>query len=135
MSDYFHTYLDMDHTLLPLAVVYRYGKQLQREKTREILGSEFMLWTEYISSPEERDLHLFPRLIAGAESVWTKEDQHDYHRFVRTFAKYGTEFLPPKTHIAPRVLWKPCYLAFVLQRWKRQRRVKKNSRKAGIALS
>lgn len=135
MSDYFHTYLDMDHTLLPLQVVYRYGKQLQTEKDTPLFGAELMLWTEYICTRTERDLHLFPRLIAGAESFWTQEEQHDYRRFVDIFGRYGEQFLPPGTHITPRKLWNSCFIISVLQRYKRRQRVKRNSKKAGIALS
>lgn len=135
MSDYFHTYLDMDHTLLPLPVVYRYGKQLQTQKYSSLYGSEFMLWTEYIATREERDFHLFPRLIAGAESFWTRHEQHDYRRFVHAFAKYGHVFLPSDAHILPKKQWKTSFILFALARYKRRYRVKRNSRKAGISLS
>lgn len=134
MSDYFHTYLDMDHTLLPLLEVYRYGKRLQKKKDLSLLGSVFMLWTEYIVDREQRDLHLFPRLIAGAESLWTAQEQHKYHRFVKTFSEYGAMFLPSPVHITPRKLWNTCFIVFALQRYKRRKRVKRNSKQAGITL-
>ncbi len=135
MSDYFHTYLDMGHTLLPLPVVYRYGKQLQTQKYSSLLGAEFMLWTEHIATIEQRDLHLLPRLVAGAESFWTEHEQHDYHRFVNTFAKYGSAYLPSDAHITPKKLWNTFFIVSALARYKRRCRVKKNSRKAGIMLS
>lgn len=135
MSDYFHTYLDMSHSLLPLKVVYRYGKQLQTQKSPALLGAEFMLWTEYIATREERDLHLLPRLIAGAETFWTEQAHHDYHRFANTMAEYGASFLLADACITPRKLWNTPFIAFAFERFKRKRRVRKNSMKAGIRLT
>lgn len=135
MSDYFHTYLDMSHSLLPLKVVYRYGKQLQRQKHPSLLGAEFMLWTEYIANREERDLHLFPRLIAGSEAFWTAQAHHDYHRFASIMAEHGPAFINSDACITPRKLWDTPFIAFALERFKRKKRVRKNSMKAGIRLT
>ncbi len=95
MSDYFHTYLNMDHTLLPLPVVYRYGKQLQIHTKASLLGAEFM--------------HIF--------------------------AKYGSAYLPSDAHITPKKQWNTSSIVSALARYKRRRRVKRDSRKAGITLS
>ncbi len=134
LSDYFHSYLDMDHTLLSLHRVYKLGEMLQPGNQVQVMGGELMLWTEYITTREERDLHLFPRLLAGAEIFWTRKDMHEYHRFIGTCSQYGKLFLPPHTSITPRHAWDPPLIRQIISRWKRKRRVKRNSKMAGISL-
>lgn len=131
LSDYFHSYLDMDHTLLSLHRVYKLGEMLHQA---QVMGAELMLWTEYIATREERDLHLFPRLLAGAEIFWTRKDMHEYRRFLGTCSQYGKLFLPPHTSITPRHAWDPPLIRQIISRWKRKRRVKRNSKLAGIEL-
>jgi hexosaminidase len=99
------------------------------------MGAELMLWTEYISTREERDQHLFPRLLAGSEIFWTRKDMHEYHRFLGTCSQYGKLFLPPHTSITPRHAWDPPLIRQFISRWKRKRRVKRNSKMAGISFA
>lgn len=135
MSDYFHAYLDMDHTLLSLRQVYGFGKKLQARGLAQVMGAELMLWTEYISTREERDQHLFPRLLAGAEIFWTHHESLDYHRFEGICSHYGILFLPPHTSVALRKEWNPLLIRQFISRWKRKRRVKRNSKMAGISFA
>lgn len=135
LSDYFHSYLDMDHTLLSLHRVYKLGEMLQPGNQARVMGAELMLWTEYISTREKRDLHLFPRLLAGSEIFWTRKDMHEYHRFLGTCSQYGKLFLPPHTSITPRHAWDPPLIRQFISRWKRKRRVKRNSKMAGISFA
>ena len=131
-SDYFHTYLDMDYNLVPLSVVYRYGRLLQNKHAffSHVMGSELLLWTEYLDTKEKREQHLFPRLLAGSEAFWTNGEQHDYRRFKRIVAKI---FSRDKLQGRPNK-WDPPILTRMVERRKRWKRIKKNSKEAGIVL-
>lgn len=135
-SDYFHTYLDMDHSMVSTKTVYQYGSAIQKDKKRggPILGSEFLLWTEHIHTREERDSHLFPRLAAGAESLWTREELLDYKRFTKSFSKAYKKILMHPVTIAHRYAWDPPRLYQVIRNHLQKRRVHRNSIEAGITL-
>ena len=131
MSDYFHTYLDMDHTPFP----YRWSTAKQLTRSTPLCTGRSSCSDRVHCNQEERDFHLFPRLIAGAESFWTRHEQHDYRRFMHTFAKHGSAYLSSDAQITPKKQWNTSSIVSAFARYKRRRRVKRNSRKAGISLS
>jgi hexosaminidase len=136
-SEYFHTYLDMGHDLVPLRNVYGYGKMLRSMAHANgddaVVGAELLLWTEYVTTREDRDLHMFPRLLAGAEAFWTDSRRADYRRFLRIVEQYAASYFPDIS-IVLRTQWDPPLPIRLVSRWKRWRRVKRNSTQAGIVL-
>lgn len=48
----------------------------------KILGSQCMLWTEYMLTPEEIEWKLWPRGCAMAEVLWTGDEGRDWNEFV-----------------------------------------------------
>jgi hexosaminidase len=135
-SDYFRTYLDLDHALISLKSVYTYGSYLQKLKKSDpaLMGAEFLLWTEHIHTREERDTHLFPRLVAGAESLWTDTASLDYRRFTKKLRKTKRTVLPHKVTFTPGYKWDPPLLLRFLRKRQQKRKVLRNSREAGIIL-
>jgi hexosaminidase len=142
-SDYFRTYLDLDHTLISLKSVYSYGLQLQQLKNSgsALMGAEFLLWTEHIHTRAERDAHLFPRLIAGAQCLWTTTTEvrsrrlkKEYRRFKSNLKKAKGKVLPHKVTFTPGYKWDPPLFLHFLKKQKQKRKILRNSREAGITL-
>jgi hexosaminidase len=70
---------------LPLEKVYGFEPvpaELEPEYAKHILGAQAQLWTEYIPNPKHAEHHLFPRLTAFAEVVWTPAEQKDFAAYL-----------------------------------------------------
>jgi len=90
-----HCYLDYyqsDHPDEPLAIggltplekVYHYNpipEALPASQHHFILGAQANVWTEYITTQEQLEYMIFPRLCALAEVVWSGEDR-EFEDFV-----------------------------------------------------
>ncbi len=135
-SDYFHSYLDMSYALVPLSRVYRYGKRVQkdRKQNKRVLGAELLLWTEYLDTLEKREAHLYPRLLAGAESFWTKDSSLKYSRFKRILEYVMNQILDRRGNLSDSSSWDPPFLGQLKERRARKKRVTINSKEAGISL-
>lgn len=60
---------------LPLEKVYEYeplSPKLTKDDAKHILGVQGNLWTEYIETPEHAEYMLFPRILAVAETGWSR---------------------------------------------------------------
>ncbi|MDR1758322.1 MAG: family 20 glycosylhydrolase [Bacteroidales bacterium] len=69
---------------VPLSKVYHYQvipAQLSPEKHQYILGPQCNLWTEYISTFQQVEYMILPRLLATAESGWTRHEHKDWDSF------------------------------------------------------
>ncbi|MBC8756153.1 family 20 glycosylhydrolase [Kordia sp. YSTF-M3] len=68
---------------LPLEKVYNFNpipKELNEEEAKHVLGAQGNLWTEYISTSEQAEYMVFPRIIAMAEVVWSNPTKRDYQQ-------------------------------------------------------
>jgi hexosaminidase len=135
-SDYFHSYLDMSYALVPLSRVYRYGKTVQKDtkRNKKVVGAELLLWTEYLDTREKREAHLYPRLLAGAESFWTKDPLLRYSRFKRSLEHVMKQVLGKQSGLPEPSSWDPLLLVQCKERRARRKRVNRNSKEAGITL-
>lgn len=64
--------------------VYNYKPipaQLEASKGKFILGAQANVWTEYIHYPSKVEYHIFPRMSALSEVLWTPEDRKSWDRF------------------------------------------------------
>ncbi|MFB9864377.1 beta-N-acetylhexosaminidase [Rufibacter immobilis] len=71
-------------SLNTLDKVYAYNphsKALSSAEAKFILGGQFAIWTEFISSVEHLEYMLLPRMPAIAESLWTPVAQKDFKSF------------------------------------------------------
>ncbi|HEU5087352.1 MAG TPA: family 20 glycosylhydrolase, partial [Roseiflexaceae bacterium] len=76
---------------LPLEKVYGYEPvpaELTPDQARHILGTQAQLWTEYVTSQEQADFKLFPRLCALAEVAWSAVEGREYADFVARLAEH-----------------------------------------------
>ena len=88
---YFDSYQDNPMTepqafsgYLPLSKVYAYDPAPINMPGRNcVLGVQANLWTEYISTPEQAEYMLYPRLFALAEVAWSPAERKDYADFHR----------------------------------------------------
>ncbi|MBI1687076.1 family 20 glycosylhydrolase [Caulobacter hibisci] len=54
---------------------------LTADQRKHILGVQANLWTEHVRTDERAQLMAFPRLVALAETAWTKEERRDWDGF------------------------------------------------------
>ncbi len=137
MSHYFRTYLNLPHSMIPTRAAYHYGLVLNEDPTRKasMLGSEYLLWTEHIHTRRERDKHLFPRLAAGAETMWTDPSRLDLKRFSHTFSACNERlFNSPVARTHPFFANPPRFYC-TLRRYLQHQQVRYNSKKSGITKS
>jgi len=134
MSNYFYTYLNLSHSIIPFRAAYRYGALLNGKTNRRsnIMGGEFLLWTEDIHTRKERDKHLFPRLVAGAETLWTDPSRLDWKRFSKSYKMCNERLFTSIVAQTRPFFANPPRLYCKIRRYLEYRRVRKNSKKSGI---
>jgi hexosaminidase len=70
--------------VLALEKIYHFDptpEGLEPEHQKNILGSESPLWTEHIPDEKALEKHLFPRLIAYAEALWSPRWGRSFDEF------------------------------------------------------
>lgn len=73
-SQFFHSYLDYNHGVVPLSKVYAYDpvpRGLDARHRTGVVGIEAPMWTEFAATPAHVHAFVFPRLAAVAENAWT----------------------------------------------------------------
>ena len=87
----FYQSKDRDHepfsfdAYVPLSKTYAIPvvpKELTPEESRFILGCQVNLWAEYITSPQNAEWMLLPRLAAISEAQWMPEASRSYDQFL-----------------------------------------------------
>lgn len=71
--------------MLPLEKVYAFKpvpKQLNEQDSKNIIGVQANLWTEYIQTPAQAEYMLFPRMLAMSEVAWSQDSLINYNNFV-----------------------------------------------------
>lgn len=69
---------------LPLSKVYSYNpvpEDMNNSEAKHILGVQANVWTEYIPTAEHLEYMIFPRLLALAETGWTKNENKSWASF------------------------------------------------------
>ena len=70
--------------LITLEKVYNYHPvpaELTKEEAAHVKGVQANLWTEYLTTPEEMDYSLYPRMAALAETAWSDPEKKNYAGF------------------------------------------------------
>lgn len=57
-------------------------EQLTAEESKHVLGCQANLWAEYITTPEQAEWMLLPRLAAISEAQWMPAGRRDYQDFL-----------------------------------------------------
>ncbi|MBF9252682.1 beta-N-acetylhexosaminidase [Pontibacter sp. 172403-2] len=105
------------YSINTLERVYNYNpypEALSSAETKYVLGGQFAIWTEFISSVEHLEYMLLPRMPAIAEALWTPLEKKDFESFVNRLNQWhfiaweqqGIRFHPlyykSRTHEASR---------------------------------
>ena len=75
---------------IPLEKVYSMDplEGIDPAGAHHILGVQANLWTEYISTPEQLEYMLLPRMLALSEVQWCPAGQRDWSRFLRVLQEH-----------------------------------------------
>lgn len=69
-----------------LEKVYNYNilpSVLSKKETQYIIGGQFAIWTEFISSAEHLEYTLLPRMPAFAENLWSSDKNKNFASFIQ----------------------------------------------------
>ena len=78
---------------LPLEKVYAFNpipEELTELESKYILGAQGNVWTEYMSTPEQVEYMLFPRILAMSEVLWTRSELKNYEIFSKNVERFQT---------------------------------------------
>lgn len=95
MTPYNYLYLDYYQSIspadplaiggfLPISKVYSfdpYPTELTADEWKHILGVQANTWIEYLSTREQREFMIYPRLAALAELVWIQPELKNFNNF------------------------------------------------------
>ena len=73
------------YSINTLERVYNYNlipSELSKEEATYIIGGQFAIWTEFISSVEHLEYILLPRMPAFAENLWSIPTKKNYSSFI-----------------------------------------------------
>ncbi len=110
-EDFYHYYLDYEYGMTSLKKTYSYNPQgsenFNWQGRKNVWGVETPIWTEYIEDFERMSYMCFPRLIAVAETGWTREKHKDYKSF-KIRAEGQRDFLSSiGINMAQKKCWDP----------------------------
>ncbi|WP_407690208.1 beta-N-acetylhexosaminidase [Salegentibacter salegens] len=74
------------YSINTLKRVYNYKpvpEALNANEAKYVLGSQFAIWTEFISSVEHLEYMLLPRMLAFSEAVWSNSKDKNFTEFTR----------------------------------------------------
>ena len=58
-------------------------KKINDNKRHLILGGQANLWTEYITTTQQIEYMLMPRICALSEAIWSPSDKKNYTYFIK----------------------------------------------------
>ena len=70
---------------VPLEKVYSFDpvpKELTADEAKYIIGGQANLWTEYVKTSSHVEYMMFPRMLALAEVVWSRQEDRNYDDFL-----------------------------------------------------
>lgn len=80
---------------VPVSRVYEYepyDEQMTPEECTHILGVQANMWTEYITSCEQLEYMLLPRIAALSEVQWCMPEKKDFQRFRTALDKLRADY-------------------------------------------
>nr|WP_314898067.1 family 20 glycosylhydrolase [uncultured Flavobacterium sp.] len=70
---------------IPLSKVYDFDPvvdSMTPNQAKHVLGGQANLWSEYISTAQQSEYMIFPRLAALAEAVWSPKEARNWNDFI-----------------------------------------------------
>ena len=94
--DYYQSDKDNEPTaiggFLPLEKVYNFNpipEELTKEESKYIMGVQGNVWTEYMSSEDQVEYMVFPRILAMSEVAWSQPKNKEYKDFVKRVESFN----------------------------------------------
>lgn len=110
VEDFYYYYLDYPYGMTPLKKTYTFDPILPKltviGKTG-VWGVETPIWTEYVEDFDRLCYMCFPRMIAVAESGWTKKENSDYQNFLVRLRNEKDVLLKMGIKMADEQEWNP----------------------------
>ncbi len=91
ISPDFEYYFDFKNDLTPVKKVYEYEpipEEFTKEQAKFVMGIQANLWSEWIPNFKRLQIQAFPRIMALAESAWSKKDDKSYKDFNKRMNKF-----------------------------------------------
>ena len=76
---------------IPLSQVYSYNPipaELTPEQASHVLGTQFQMWSEYLTGPQAVEYMAFPRACALAEAAWSPQEVRNWDGFTTRLATH-----------------------------------------------
>jgi len=105
-SPFTSMYFDYPYGLTPLKKAYNYVEE--ENFSKNIIGTEATVWTEYLENIGKWEDHAYPRLFACAERAWSEKT--DYKGFLTCLKNY-CEYFSEKFGIVYRKKANPSFLS------------------------
>ncbi len=86
LSPVTRVYYDYPYAATPLKKTYGLSplvRGVKKERSRDILGVEAAIWTEWIDSEEKLFFNTLPRLAATSETGWSVQEHMHYSAFLK----------------------------------------------------
>lgn len=124
MSPTSHCYFDYSYDSIPTEKVYSNNPipdELAGEERDRVLGAQANVWTEWMADFDRVETMIFPRILAMAETLWTRPENKDYSDFVARlnafyprFVRRGIDFFmePPVAEYALQTFDDVCAVRF-----------------------
>jgi len=107
-SDMFAFYLDYPHSMTSLRRLYQSDLSIADIDYAEhpaLLGIEACVWSERLSTRQQLEEKLFPRIYAAAEKMWSR--QLDYDDFTGRLRSFLKRYHPASISCVPEDRWNP----------------------------
>jgi len=109
ISAYLDMYLDHSYGLTPLKRAYNFDPvfNILRDYSKNIIGLEAPMWTEWVPNQGRLDYQTYPRLTAYAETGWTPLDKKNYPDFKVRLEKFNQRLAIMGVKFAKKEEWDP----------------------------
>jgi hexosaminidase len=108
--DMYSWYLDYPHSMTSIRRMYREaqaagGVDLTHDPA--MYGMETLMWTENNKDAKSLEEHLFPRVYAAAEVMWSSPGTRDYEDFEKRLRSFLELHHPAEMTMTPENWWNP----------------------------
>lgn len=110
IEDFFAYYLDYPYGMTPLKKTYTFNpylKELNERGQKNVWGVESPIWTEFVEDFDRMSFMCFPRLMAVAETGWSKWEEKDYKSFKNRAEAYRGQLESIGIKMADKNKWDP----------------------------
>ncbi len=84
---WFEPYTYFGNNTLQDVYAYNPFEAMTEQQAKHLQGIQGCLWTEFVTSPEDAEYLIFPRLAALAENAWTQKEGRSWEGFVKRVDK------------------------------------------------